>query len=110
VPWLLLLLLHPLRTFVKSLVEGDFLFNLTPCTCTPLLQGIIHALDAAKDKLVACNMRIYVRRAGPNYRTGLRLMREVGERVRTFGCVYVCVCVCVCMCVFVCVDVCVLCV
>lgn len=63
----------------KALLIGGGIANFTDIAKT--FKGIIHALEAAKDKLVACNMRIYVRRAGPNYRTGLRLMRDVGERL-----------------------------
>jgi succinyl-CoA synthetase beta subunit len=45
------------------------------------LQGIIHALEEHKEQLKAANMRIFVRRAGPNYQLGLKMMREVGEKL-----------------------------
>jgi len=45
------------------------------------LQGIIHALKEYKDKIKASNMKIFVRRAGPNYQTGLKLMRELGKEL-----------------------------
>ena len=46
-----------------------------------LTQGIIHALEEYKEKLKAAKMRIFVRRAGPNYQLGLKMMRELGERL-----------------------------
>ena len=44
-------------------------------------QGIIHALQEYKEKLKAAHMRIYVRRAGPNYQLGLKMMRELGQKL-----------------------------
>lgn len=42
-------------------------------------RGIITALIEFKDRLIEHNIKIFVRRAGPNYQEGLRRMREVGQ-------------------------------
>lgn len=42
-------------------------------------RGIITALIEFKDRLIDHNIKIFVRRAGPNYQEGLRRMREVGQ-------------------------------
>ena len=41
-------------------------------------QGIVRALREFQQKLIEGNVSIYVRRAGPNYQEGLRIMRELG--------------------------------
>jgi ATP citrate (pro-S)-lyase len=38
-------------------------------------------LKEYKDKIKESKMRIYVRRAGPNWQTGLKLIREVGQQL-----------------------------
>ena len=38
-------------------------------------KGIIHAFGEFKDEIAAANMKIFVRRAGPNYIRGLKSMR-----------------------------------
>ncbi|KAJ3179926.1 citrate synthase [Gaertneriomyces sp. JEL0708] len=63
--------------------EGKFLFigggiaNFTNVAAT--FKGIIRALKEYQRLLQHHNVKIYVRRAGPNYQEGLRLMRSVGE-------------------------------
>ena len=42
-------------------------------------QGIIQALKEYRQKLIDHKVSIWVRRAGPNYQEGLRMMRELGE-------------------------------
>ncbi|KAI8907967.1 citrate synthase-like protein [Gorgonomyces haynaldii] len=73
--------------------EGKFLFigggiaNFTNVAAT--FKGIIRALKDYQQLLQAHHVKIYVRRAGPNYQEGLRLMRSVGEtlgvEVHVFG-------------------------
>lgn len=41
-------------------------------------QGIVKALKGYRDHLIEHKVSIFVRRAGPNYQEGLRVMREVG--------------------------------
>ncbi len=41
-------------------------------------QGIVKALREYRDHLIENKISIFVRRAGPNYQEGLRVMREVG--------------------------------
>jgi len=45
------------------------------------LQGIVRALREFQQKLIEGNVNIYVRRAGPNYQEGLRIMREIGKLI-----------------------------
>ena len=47
--------------------------------CIKLLQGIVKALTEYRHQLLENCVRIFVRRGGPNYQEGLRVMREVGE-------------------------------
>ena len=42
-------------------------------------QGIIRALREYQQKLIDGNVSIFVRRAGPNYQEGLRIMRELSK-------------------------------
>ena len=41
-------------------------------------RGIIRALREAADSVKKANMRIWVRRGGPNYAAGLAMMRALG--------------------------------
>lgn len=41
-------------------------------------KGIVRALREYQQKLIEGNVSVYVRRAGPNYQEGLRIMRELG--------------------------------
>jgi len=43
------------------------------------VQGIVRALREYQKKLIDGNVSIFVRRAGPNYQEGLRIMRELGK-------------------------------
>lgn len=61
----------------KILLIGGGIANFTNVAST--FKGIIKALREYQAQLVDHSVRIYIRRAGPNYQEGLRLMREVGS-------------------------------
>lgn len=71
----------------KILLIGGGIANFTNVAAT--FKGIIKALREYQAQLKDHNVSIYVRRAGPNYQEGLRLMREVGSTlevpVHVFG-------------------------
>ena len=71
----------------KILLIGGGIANFTNVAAT--FKGIIQALREYQAQLIDHNVRIYIRRAGPNYQEGLRLMREVGSTlgvpVHVFG-------------------------
>lgn len=71
----------------KILLIGGGIANFTNVAAT--FKGIIKALREYQAQLIDNNVRIYIRRAGPNYQEGLRLMREVGSTlgvpVHVFG-------------------------
>ncbi|KAJ3197486.1 citrate synthase [Irineochytrium annulatum] len=63
--------------------EGKFLFigggiaNFTNVAAT--FKGVVRALREYSKPLLTHGVKIYVRRAGPNYQEGLRLIKNVGE-------------------------------
>ena len=60
------------------------------CDCVLLCpQGIVRALTEFCHKLQEYSVKIFVRRGGPNYQEGLRIMRELGAAL--------CVCLSVCL-------------
>ncbi|KAI0037237.1 citrate synthase-like protein [Vararia minispora EC-137] len=61
----------------KVLIIGGGIANFTNVAAT--FKGIIRALKEYKSGLQAHNVRIYVRRGGPNYQEGLKAMRLLGE-------------------------------
>ncbi len=61
----------------KVLLIGGGIANFTDIAKTFI--GIIKALNEYKAKLKENNVKIYVRRGGPNYKEGLRLMRDLGQ-------------------------------
>lgn len=61
----------------KYLLIGGGIANFTDVAKT--FTGIIQALTEYKDKLKENNVKIYIRRGGPNYEEGLRKMRELGK-------------------------------
>jgi ATP-citrate lyase beta-subunit len=63
----------------KILLIGGGIANFTDIAKT--FGGIIQALNDYAEKLREHNVKIYVRRAGPNYQEGLRLMRELGSKL-----------------------------
>ncbi|KAL6263082.1 hypothetical protein P5V15_005883 [Pogonomyrmex californicus] len=75
------------RSDGKVLIIGGGIANFTNVAAT--FKGIVKALQEYQPKLVEYDIRIFVRRAGPNYQEGLRIIREVGRRlgipVHVFG-------------------------
>ncbi len=63
----------------RALLIGGGIANFTDVANT--FKGIIRALKEYRERLIEAKMRIYVRRGGPNYQTGLRLMRELGKEL-----------------------------
>jgi ATP-citrate lyase beta-subunit len=63
----------------KFLLIGGGIANFTDIAKT--FTGIVAALREYKDKLRQNNVRIFVRRGGPNYKEGLALMRKLGEEL-----------------------------
>jgi ATP citrate (pro-S)-lyase len=63
----------------KILLIGGGIANFTDVATT--FKGIIRALREYKIALQDHRVRIYVRRGGPNYREGLRMMRELGHEL-----------------------------
>ncbi|KAL5007875.1 hypothetical protein ScPMuIL_016681 [Solemya velum] len=61
----------------KVLIIGGGIANFTNVAAT--FKGIVKALREFQQQLVEHNASIYVRRAGPNYQEGLRVMRELGN-------------------------------
>ncbi|KZT10413.1 ATP-citrate synthase [Laetiporus sulphureus 93-53] len=61
----------------KILIIGGGIANFTNVAAT--FKGIIRALKEYKAPLIAHNVKIYVRRGGPNYQEGLKAMRLLGE-------------------------------
>jgi len=58
------------RSDGKVLIIGGGIANFTNVAAT--FKGIVKALQEYQPKLVEHNIRIFVRRAGPNYQEGLR--------------------------------------
>ncbi|KAJ1678708.1 ATP citrate lyase subunit 1, partial [Spiromyces aspiralis] len=71
----------------KVLIIGGGIANFTNVATT--FKGIIRALREFRSLLIERKVRIFVRRAGPNWQEGLRAMRELGEtlgvEIRVFG-------------------------
>lgn len=63
----------------KVLLIGGGIANFTDVAQT--FKGIIRALREYKTKLQENKVKIYVRRGGPNYKEGLRIMRELGDEL-----------------------------
>ena len=63
----------------KVLLIGGGIANFTDVAKT--FKGIIRALREYQARLQAYGVRVYVRRGGPNYREGLRMMRRLGEEL-----------------------------
>ncbi|CAF1024122.1 unnamed protein product [Adineta ricciae] len=60
----------------KILIIGGGIANFTNVAAT--FKGIVKALQEYRERLIEHKISIFVRRAGPNYQEGLRVMREVG--------------------------------
>ncbi|MCK4717176.1 MAG: ATPase, partial [Thermoplasmata archaeon] len=63
----------------KFLLIGGGIANFTDVAKT--FTGIIKALEEYKKKLQEHKIKVYVRRGGPNYREGLKNMKDLGERL-----------------------------
>lgn len=63
----------------KFLLIGGGIANFTDVAKT--FTGIVAALREYKEKLRQNNVHIYVRRGGPNYKEGLKLMRNLGDEL-----------------------------
>ena len=63
----------------KFLLIGGGIANFTDVANT--FKGIVRALREYKNKLAENKVKIYVRRGGPNYKEGLRIMRELGSEL-----------------------------
>lgn len=66
----------------KVLLIGGGIANFTNVAST--FKGIVRALMQYSALLRDHNVSIFVRRAGPNYQEGLRVMRDVGTSVKTY--------------------------
>ncbi|XP_046674002.1 ATP-citrate synthase isoform X2 [Homalodisca vitripennis] len=64
----------------KVLITGGGIANFTNVAAT--FKGIVTALTEFQSKILEHNISIYVRRAGPNYQEGLRIIRDVGKSLR----------------------------
>ncbi|MFX0013046.1 MAG: ATP citrate lyase citrate-binding domain-containing protein [Promethearchaeota archaeon] len=63
----------------KILIIGGGIANFTDVKAT--FTGIVSALRNSAEKLKKANVKIYVRRGGPNEKEGLELIRAVGEEI-----------------------------
>lgn len=63
----------------KILLIGGGIANFTDVKAT--FMGIVAALRNSAEKLRSANVKIYVRRGGPNEKEGLKLMKDVGEEI-----------------------------
>ena len=62
----------------KLWIIGGAIANFTDVAAT--FQGLIQAIRARQEELKAHRVQLWVRRAGPNYQEGLRLLRECTNR------------------------------
>ncbi len=63
----------------KFLLIGGGIANFTDVAKT--FKGITKALRDYRRKLIDTDVRIFVRRGGPNYQEGLRMMKDLGEEI-----------------------------
>jgi len=63
----------------KVLIIGGGIANFTNVAAT--FKGIVRALEEYQTAIKNHGIKIFVRRAGPNYQEGLRVMREVGQNL-----------------------------
>jgi len=64
----------------KILLIGGAIANFTDVAST--FKGVVMALEEYQDKLREAKVKIYVRRGGPNYELGLKMMRDLGSRLK----------------------------
>jgi ATP-citrate lyase beta-subunit len=70
----------------KVLIIGGAIANFTDVAKT--FTGIIQAFEQYQDKLKAVDVKIYVRRGGPNYEKGLKDIKAAAERLGLYMEVY----------------------
>ncbi|MCF7794601.1 MAG: ATPase [Candidatus Cloacimonetes bacterium] len=63
----------------KFLLIGGGIANFTDVAKT--FTGIVQAITEFKEKIKETNVKIYVRRGGPNYVEGLNIMKRLGEKL-----------------------------
>ena len=63
----------------KVLIIGGAIANFTDVAKT--FKGVVMALEEYQEKLQKAGVKIYVRRGGPNYEQGLKLMRSLGKKL-----------------------------
>ncbi|KAH9255245.1 hypothetical protein BASA81_006685 [Batrachochytrium salamandrivorans] len=63
----------------KVLIIGGGIANFTNVAAT--FTGIIRALKEFAHRLLQLRVKIYVRRGGPNYQQGLKMMRQLGAEL-----------------------------
>lgn len=63
----------------KVLIIGGGIANFTNVAAT--FKGIVRALKEYQTRLQENEVKIYVRRGGPNYQEGLRIMRDLGQNL-----------------------------
>lgn len=64
----------------KVLIIGGGIANFTNVAAT--FKGIVTALTEFQSRILENKITIYVRRAGPNYQEGLRIIRDVGQSLK----------------------------
>lgn len=67
----------------KVLIVGGGVANFTDIRIT--FRGVIKALDEVKDELLKQNVKLYVRRGGPNQAEGLSMMKAFLEKNDLYG-------------------------
>ena len=70
----------------KVLIIGGAIANFTDVAKT--FTGIIQAFENYQDKLKEVDVKIYVRRGGPNYEKGLKDIKEAADRMGLYIEVY----------------------
>jgi len=63
----------------KVLIIGGGIANFTDVAKT--FKGIVRALTEYASKLLKGDVKVWVRRGGPNFQEGLSMMRETGEKI-----------------------------
>ena len=64
---------------VKYLLIGGGIANFTDVAKT--FKGVVMGLEDYRERLRETGVEIFVRRGGPNYEEGLRIMRQLGKRL-----------------------------
>lgn len=71
----------------RCLLIGGGIANFTDVKAT--FRGICKALLSFREQLMACEMKIYVRRGGPNYEAALKMLKDIeagiGVPVEVYG-------------------------